>query len=304
LKWKGKVNAMLFGGIEAGGTKFVCGIGNDKGEILEQITIPTTVPEETMPKVIEFFQDKKLDGIGIGSFGPIDVDPNSPTYGFITETPKLPWKNYNIVGEMKKHFQVPIGFHTDVTAAALAENTWGAAQGLDSCVYMTVGTGIGVGAVIGGKLLQGLTHPEMGHILVKRHPDDHFEGACPYHGDCLEGMAAGPAIEKRWNQKGQLLSERSEVWELEAYYLAQALMNYILILSPKKIIIGGGVSKQEQLLPLVRDRVRELLNGYVPVSELTKAKIDQYIVLPQLGDQAGLTGAIALGGPKGPRGRF
>jgi fructokinase len=295
MKWKGRVNAMLFGGIEAGGTKFVCGIGNENGEILEQITIPTTVPEETMPKVIEFFQDKKLDAIGIGSFGPIDVDPKSPTFGFITETPKLPWKNYNIVGEMKKHFQVPIGFHTDVTAAALAESTWGAAQGLDSCVYMTVGTGIGVGAVIGGKLLQGLTHPEMGHILVRRHPDDQFLGACPYHGDCLEGMAAGPAIEKRWNQKGQLLTEQNEVWELEAYYLAQALMNYILILSPKKIIIGGGVSKQEQLLPLVRDHVLELLNGYVPVSELTNEKIDQYIVLPQLGDQAGLTGAIALG---------
>jgi fructokinase len=295
LKGKGKVNTMLVGGIEAGGTKFVCGIGNEKGEILEQITIPTTVPEETMPKVIEFFQDKELEAIGIGSFGPINVDPESPTFGFITETPKLPWKNYNIVGEMKKHFQVPIGFHTDVTAAALAESTWGAAQGLDSCVYMTVGTGIGVGAVIGGKLLQGLTHPEMGHILVRRHPEDQFEGACPYHGDCLEGMAAGPAIEKRWNQKGQLLSERSEVWELEAYYLAQALMNYILILSPKKIIIGGGVSKQKQLLPLVRERVLELLKGYVPVSALTKGKIDQYIVLPELGDQAGLTGAIALG---------
>jgi fructokinase len=160
---------------------------------------------------------------------------------------------------------------------------------------MTIGTGIGVGAVIDGKPLQGLTHPEMGHILVRRHPEDHFEGAYPYHGDCLEGMAAGPAIEKRWNQKGQLLTERNEVWELEAYYIAQALMNYILILSPKKIIVGGGVSKQEQLLPLVRERVLELLNGYVPVSALTKEKIVQYIVLPQLGDQAGLTGSIALG---------
>jgi fructokinase len=286
---------MLIGGIEAGGTKFVCGIGNENGEIIEQLTIPTTTSEETMPQVISFFQDKGIEAIGIGSFGPIDVDKESATYGYITQTPKLAWKDYNIVGEVKKHFEVPVGFHTDVTAAALAENMWGAGRGLDSCLYMTVGTGIGVGAIFGGNPLQGLTHPEMGHVFVKRHPADEFAGACPYHGDCLEGMAAGPAIEKRWNVKGQHLSERAEVWELEAYYLAQALMNFILVLSPKKIVVGGGVAKQEHLLSLVRKNVLALLNGYVPVVALNEGAIDDYIVLPGLGDKAGLTGAIALG---------
>ena len=289
------MTAMRIGGIEAGGTKFVCGIGNEKGEILDKVTFPTTNPEETMTKVIEYFRDKSIEAMGIGSFGPIDVDQDSPTYGSITQTPKVKWTNYNIVGEIKKHFNVPIGFHTDVTAAAMAENTWGAARDLDSCLYMTVGTGVGVGAVINGKPLQGLTHPEMGHILVKRHPEDSFEGFCPYHGDCLEGLAAGPALEKRWNKKGQELSENNEVWEIESYYLAQALMNYILILSPKKIICGGGVMKQEQLLPLVRKKVLELLNGYVPVSAVSAEGIANYIVLPALGDEAGLTGAIALG---------
>lgn len=291
----GEVDIMRIGGIEAGGTKFVCGVGNEHGEIYERVTFPTTTPEETMEKVFSFFQDKEVKAIGVGSFGPIDVDRASETYGYITQTPKVKWKNFNIVGALKNHFHVPIGFHTDVTAAALAESTWGAAKGLDSCLYMTVGTGIGVGAVIDGKPFQGLTHPEMGHILVKRHPNDRFEGFCPYHGDCLEGLAAGPALEKRWNKKGQELTDQPEVWEIESFYLAQALMNYILILSPKKIVVGGGVMKQEHLLPLVRKQVLELLNRYVAVPELTPENIDNYIVLPGLGDNAGLAGSIAFG---------
>ncbi len=286
---------MLIGGIEAGGTKFVCGVGNEHGEIIDQVTFPTTVPEETMGQVISFFQDKSIEAIGIGSFGPIDINKESKTYGYITETPKTRWKNYHIVGEIQKHFPVPVGFHTDVTAAALAEVTWGAAKGLDSCLYITVGTGIGAGAINNGKIVEGMTHPEMGHILVRCHPEDQFEGFCPYHGNCLEGMAAGPAIEKRWNKKAEDLSNHKEVWELEAYYLAQGIMNYILTLSPKKIVCGGGVMKQEQLLPLVRENVRKLLNGYVPVGELAEGNIDRYIVLPKLGDKAGLIGAIRLG---------
>lgn len=286
---------MLIGGIEAGGTKFVCGIGNEHGEIFQRVTIPTITPEKTMPRVISFFQDKAIESIGIGSFGPINVDKTSSMYGYITQTPKVTWKNYNIVGELKKNFDVPVGFHTDVTAAALAESTWGAAKGLDSCLYMTVGTGIGVGALINGKPLPGLTHPDMGHILIKRHPIDTFEGFCPYHGDCLEGLAAGPALEKRWNKKGQELTDQSEVWKIESYYLAQALMNYILVLSPKKIVVGGGVMKQEHLLPLLRKQVLEMLNGYVAIPELTPENIDSYIVLPNLGGNAGLVGSIALG---------
>ncbi|MBO9130008.1 ROK family protein [Bacillus sp. 165] len=284
---------MLFGGIEAGGTKFVCAVGEPDGKIIERIQIPTTVPEETMGQVIEFFQKFDVTAIGVGSFGPIDVNPDSSTYGCITTTPKLAWRNYPIVQTLKDAFGVPIGFHTDVNAAALGEVTFGAAEGLDSCLYITVGTGIGAGAIVQGKLLEGLSHPEMGHILVRRHPKDIYAGKCPYHQDCLEGLAAGPAIEERWGEKGISLAERPEVWELEGYYLAQALMQYILILSPKKIILGGGVMKQAQVFTHVRSYVKELLNGYVAFPEVS-SKIEDYIVSPKLGDNAGITGTLLL----------
>lgn len=281
------------GAIEAGGTKFVCGIGTENGEILERVSFPTETPEITMKNVISFFEGKGVEAIGIGSFGPIDPIKGSPTYGYITTTPKPHWGQYNIVGHMKEHFDVPIGFDTDVNGAALGEHKWGAAQGLDSCIYITVGTGIGAGAVVDGKMLHGLSHPEMGHILVRRHPDDHFEGFCPYHGDCLEGVAAGPAIERRWNVKGSELTTDHPAWEMEAYYLAQALMNYVLILSPQKIVMGGGVMKQNQLFPLIREKLQKLLAGYVQHPSLNE-QIDQFIVPPQLGDNAGLCGALAL----------
>ncbi|MDR7073235.1 ROK family protein [Fictibacillus barbaricus] len=284
---------MILGAIEAGGTKFVCGIGNQNGEILERITIPTTTPAETLKQVIEFFQGKQIDALGVGSFGPVDLNPVSPTYGFITSTPKKNWNSFNLIGELKKHINVPIGFDTDVNAAALGEMEWGAANGLDSCLYMTVGTGVGVGAIAEGRLIHGMLHPEMGHILVRRHEDDSFQGCCPYHGDCLEGMAAGPAIESRWGQKGSELESNPKVWELEAYYLAQALVNYILILSPKRLILGGGVMKQEHLFPLIRENVAKLLNGYIKHENIF-GKIDEYIVPPVLGDNAGLCGALAL----------
>ncbi len=284
---------MVFGSIEAGGTKFVCGIGTENGEILEKITIPTTTPDETLSQVVEFFETKKIEALGIGSFGPVDLNPESSTYGFITSTPKKYWNNAEIVGKMKKHFDVLIGFDTDVNAAALGEMEWGAAQGLDSCLYMTVGTGIGVGAISEGRIVHGMLHPEMGHILVRRHEEDPFEGKCPYHGDCLEGLAAGPAIEARWGQEGIELTERVEVWELEAFYIAQALVNYILVLSPKRLVLGGGVMKQAHLFPLIREKVVKLLNGYIQHENILE-KIDEYIVPPGLGDHAGLCGGIAL----------
>jgi fructokinase len=284
---------VYLGAIEAGGTKFVCAIGDHDGNIKERVTFPTTTPEETMRRVVEFFRPYPLEAIGIGSFGPVDLRRGSATYGYITSTPKQKWVNFNFVGEMKRHFSVPIGFDTDVNAAALGERRWGAAKGLQSCIYITVGTGIGVGAIVEGNLLHGLMHPEMGHILVRRHPQDTFAGVCPYHGDCLEGMASGPAIEKRWGKKGAELADRKEVWELEAFYLAQAIANYILILSPEKVIIGGGVMKQEQLLPDIRHHVIEFLNGYVQHKVILQ-KIDEYIVLPGLGDNAGICGALAL----------
>ncbi|MCR8964342.1 ROK family protein [Brevibacillus halotolerans] len=285
---------MRLGAVEAGGTKFVCAIGNEFGEILERSSFPTTTPQETLEQVITFLHQKKLDVIGIGSFGPIDLNTASATYGYVRNTPKLAWRNYNVLGHMKEHFSVPIAFDTDVNAAALGEATWGAAKGLDSCIYMTVGTGIGVGAIVEGKLLHGMSHPEMGHILVKPHHLDSFTGVCPYHGNCLEGMASGPAIEKRWNQKGAKLQASTEVWELEAYYLAQALMNYVLILAPKRLIIGGGVMKQEQLFPLVRQQLSELLQGYVSENQYFCNDLSTYIVPPALGDNAGVCGALAL----------
>lgn len=284
---------MLFGGIEAGGTKFVCAVGDESGNMTERIQIPTTVPEETIAEVIGFFGEFDLAAIGVGSFGPIDVNLKSDTYGYITTTPKLAWSNYPFVKTLQDSFGVPVGFNTDVNAAALGEATFGAAEGLDSCLYITVGTGIGAGAIVQGQLLQGLSHPEMGHILVRRHPDDHYAGKCPYHRDCLEGLASGPAIEERWGKKGQALAKKAEVWELEGYYLAQALAQYILILSPEKIILGGGVMKQKQIFSYVYKYVKELLNGYVSFPEIS-SKIDDYIVLPKLGDNAGIIGALLL----------
>lgn len=279
----------MLGAIEAGGTKFVCAVGDEAGGIVERVQIPTTVPSETIPQVITFFKKYSIEAIGIGSFGPIDVNQDSATYGHITSTPKPGWKDYPFVQEIKEALAVPVGFNTDVNAAALAEATFGAAKGMDSCLYITVGTGIGAGAVVQGNLLQGLSHPEMGHILVRRHPEDHYAGKCPYHQDCLEGLAAGPAIEERWGAKGAELVGRDEVWDMEGYYIAQALMQYILILSPKKIILGGGVMNQEQVFSYVYKYLPELLNGYV-----TLPKLPDYIVSPGLGDNAGVIGSLLL----------
>lgn len=279
----------MFGAIEAGGTKFVCAVGDEFGEWIEKIQIPTTIPEETISKVIAFFKKYKLKAIGIGSFGPVDVNTESGTYGNITSTPKQGWRDYPLLNELKKEFPIPFGFNTDVNAAALGEATLGAAKGLDSCLYITIGTGIGAGAFVQGKLLQGLTHPEMGHILIRRHAEDSYHGKCPYHHDCLEGLAAGPAIEERWGKKGIELENKIEVWELEGYYIAQALMQYILILSPKKIILGGGVMNQKQIFPIIYKHLETLINGYVSLP-----KFSEYIVSPDLGDKAGITGAFLL----------
>lgn len=284
---------MLIGGIEAGGTKFVCAIGNEKGEVFERISFPTSTPTETMAKAIEFFKDKNIKALGIGSFGPIDPNKKSPTYGYITSTPKPFWNNFNILNELKNNFNIPMEFDTDVNGAALGELRYGAAKGLNSALYITVGTGIGAGAVAEGKIINGLLHPEMGHIYVRRHKADLYEGCCPFHKDCLEGLASGPAIEKRWNIKGSDIPKDHQAWDMEAYYLAEALVNYILILSPEKIIMGGGVMKQLQLFPMIRKYVKELLNGYIVKDEIL-SNIDEYIVPPKLGDNAGIIGAISL----------
>jgi fructokinase len=285
---------MRIGAIEAGGTKFVCGIGNEEGVIEDSVSFPTEHPEVTMERVITYFQGKNVDAIGIGSFGPLDIDPASPTYGYVTTTPKPGWTNYNFIGMLKQTFPVPYGWDTDVNAAAFGEAKWGAAKGLGSCVYYTVGTGIGVGIYSEGKLVHGLVHPEGGHVLTRRHPKDTYAGSCPYHGDCLEGMAAGPALEARWQVKGHELPANHPAWEIEAFYIAQAITSTILMVSPNKVILGGGVMQQSHLFPMIREEVRRNLNGYVSADAILN-HIETYIVPPELGNSAGLCGALALG---------
>lgn len=288
----------LYGGIEAGGTKFVCAIGRGPDEVYDRHTFPTRGPQETIAEAIAFFKEQPqgtdLVSIGIASFGPLDPTPDSPTYGYITTTPKPGWANINIYGAIQDALQVPIGFDTDVNAAALGEHRWGAAQNVDTFIYLTIGTGIGGGAMVERKLVHGLMHPEMGHVHLPHDLErDPFEGICPYHKDCLEGLAAGPAIEARWGARGETLPEDHPAWELEAHYLALGLVNFITVLSPQRIIMGGGVMQDERLFPLIRQEVQSLLNGYIPAPEIL-AHIDEYIVPPALGGQAGVYGAIAL----------
>lgn len=285
---------MRIGAIEGGGTKFVCGIGNEHGVIEDRISFPTEQPDKVMAQIVDYFQDKQVEAIGIGTFGPIDIDRNSPTYGYVTTTPKPGWSGFPFVDTLKHSFDLPMGWDTDVNAAAYGEAVWGAAAGLDSCVYYTIGTGVGVGVYVEGSLVHGLAHPEGGHILPRRHPDDHYKGACPYHGDCLEGLAAGPSLEKRWGVKGNKLPLDHPAWAMEAYYIGQAVASTILLLSPKRVILGGGVMGQKQLLPLIREEVKRNLNGYVNSNAILNY-INHYIVSPGLGDNAALCGALALG---------
>ncbi len=289
---------LIWGAIEAGGTKFVCAVGSGPEDIREEARFPTASPEETLARAIDFFtphrQGGSLAAIGIASFGPVDPDRSSPTFGYITSTPKLAWANTDFAGAIGRALGLPVGFDTDVNAAALGEHRWGAAQGLDTFLYLTVGTGIGGGGMAGGKLLHGLVHPEMGHIRVPHDlQTDPFPGNCPYHGDCLEGLAAGPAIEARWGQRGEDLPADHAAWELEASYLALALVNYICVLSPQRIILGGGVAQHAGLFPSIRRRVQSLLNGYLQAPAVLEA-IDAYVVPAALGPRAGVLGAIAL----------
>ncbi len=288
----------LYGGIEAGGTKFICAVGSDPTNLHAIERIPTTTPAETIARTIAYFQrvsaTETLTAIGIASFGPVDPNPHSATFGYITSTPKPGWANVNLAGKISAALNLPVAFDTDVNGAAMAEARWGAAQGLNTFIYLTIGTGFGGGGLINGKPMHGLLHPEMGHIRVPHNWEtDPFPGTCPFHGDCLEGLAAGPAIEQRWGQRGETLSPDHPAWDLEAHYLSLGLMNHILILSPQRIIMGGGVMAQSQLFPLVRQKVIAQLNGYIKTPEVLQ-HIDKYIVPPALGNRAGVLGAIAL----------
>ena len=286
----------IYGGIEAGGTKFVCAVGTGPDDLQAETQFPTTRPDETIGRAVDFFkaQPIELAAIGIAAFGPVDLDPASPTYGHITTTPKPGWTQANLAGRISRALGVPVGFDTDVNGAALGEHRWGAAQGLDTFLYLTIGTGIGGGGMLGGNLMHGLIHPEMGHMRLPHDWDaDPFPGICPYHGDCLEGMAAGPAIQARWGQPAQTLPDDHPAWPLQAHYLALALANLICTLSPQRIILGGGVMNVPLLFPLVRREVQDLLNGYVQAPEILD-QIDCYIVPPGLASRAGVLGALAL----------
>ncbi|MDN6731788.1 MAG: ROK family protein, partial [Atopostipes suicloacalis] len=257
--------------------------------IIEKITVPTRKPEETFQDVFKLFDQYDLKSIGIGSFGPIDVSEESATYGYVTSTPKAHWSNTDFKGVFEERYNIPVGWTTDVNAAALAEHKLGAAKDKESCVYITVGTGIGGGAVIDGELLEGFNHPEMGHFYPPRHEKDNYEGICAYHGDCLEGLAAGPAIEGRYGISAKELPEDHEAWEIEAHYLAHAALTYTMVLRPSCIIFGGGVMSQSHLFDKVHSKFEEILSDYLDVPAL-----EDYIIPTGLGDQSGILGSLLL----------
>ena len=293
------MTSSLFGGIEGGGTKFICAVGTGPNDLRAETRFPTTTPDETLGRAIDFFKAQTqslgpLASIGVASFGPLDPRPESPTYGHILPTPKPGWANADIVGTLNASLDLPIAFDTDVNGAALGEWRWGATQGLDTFVYLTIGTGIGGGGLINGKLMHGLIHPEMGHIPLPRDAQrDPFKGVCPFHENCFEGLASGPSIEKRWGKRAEELPPEHPAWDLEAHYIALALASYVYVLSPQRIVLGGGVIQQSFLLDKIRSEVQTIINNYVQSPAITK-QIENYIVPAALGGRAGVLGAIAL----------
>ena len=280
----------IYGLVEAGGTKFVLGIASGKDDVQETVRIPTTTPEQTIGAMVDWFAARgPLAAVGVASFGPIDLDPTSTRYGHITETPKPHWSGTDLVGPLKAGLKCPVGLDTDVDAAALAEYLWGAAQGHRTSLYFTVGTGVGGGAVIEGKTLRGLSHPEMGHIRLSRHPDDlEFAGICPFHGDCLEGLACGPAIIERWSKSLSDLPADHEAHDIIAFYLAQLVVSMQAVFEPGRIILGGGVMGTAGLIDRVREVAARLAAGYFV------SRAEEIVTLPGLGDRSGLLGALAL----------
>jgi fructokinase len=290
----------VYGGVETGGSKWQCAVGTGPDDVRAAETIPTTGPEETLARVISFFERAgPVAAIGVGSFGPIDRRPGSPTWGHITTTPKPGWAHVDVAGAITRRLSVPVAFDTDVNAAALGEHRWGAARGLDTFCYLTVGTGIGGGAIVDGRLLHGLLHPEFGHLRIPHdRAEDPFPGSCPYHGDCWEGLASGTALEARWGAPGTVLID-DRVWGLEGHYLALGLVSVLAVLSPERIVIGGGVMQTDGLLGRVRRELVQLLNGYLEPPALRDSidggdGIDGYVTAPALGSRAGVLGAIAL----------
>jgi len=286
---------ILYGGIEGGGTKFVCAVGSSPDGIVAEARFATTTPEETMGQALDFFKEyPDVAAVGLACFGPLDPNPASHTYGHILPTPKPGWSGADLVGTLQSALHVPVGFDTDVNGAALGEYRWGSGQGLDVFLYLTVGTGIGGGVCLHGQPLHGLLHPETGHLpLPHDRARDPYPGNCPFHGDCFEGLASGVALEKRWGQSAATLDSQHPAWDLEAHYIALALCSYIYTLSPQRIILGGGVGQRDDVLRLVQDKTLAYLNGYVQSPAILE-NIEDYIVHPGLGSRSGVAGALAL----------
>jgi fructokinase len=286
----------LYGAIEAGGTKFICAVGTGPDDLRAQTRIPTTTPQETLARCLDFFLGQpQLDALGVACFGPVELRRGAAKYGCITTTPKPGWANADVVGPLQRALALPVGFDTDVNGAVLGEARWGAARGLGTAVYITIGTGIGGGALIGERLAHGLVHPEMGHLLVPREPDDlEFAGACPFHGArCWEGVASGPAMRQRWGQEAETLPAEHPAWDLEARYIPSALTTLVLVLSPERLILGGGVMQAPTLFPAIRSNLKRSLAGYVQ-AEALRGGLAEYVVPPALGQRAGILGALAL----------
>jgi len=280
---------MIAGCIEAGGTKFVCGAGTAPEDLVTE-TFPTTDPQATIERAAAFLSIYAPEVVGIASFGPLDL-----ARGRITSTPKSGWENFDFAQAVAERLKARVAIDTDVNAAALAEHRWGAAQGIDDFLYLTVGTGIGGGPIVGGRTIHGLVHPEMGHVRVPHdRARDAFEGVCPFHGDCLEGLASGPAMQARWGAPANELPPGHEAWELEAHYLALGLANWVCTLSPRRIVMGGGVMQQAHMFPLVRAELARLLNGYIQADALCGEGLESYVVPPRLGNRAGVLGALVL----------
>ena len=292
---------MLYGALETSGTKMFCAVGNEAGQIVDQMKIPTTTPDETMPKVIEYFKskidpslsdDEKISALGVACFGPVDLREGSKTYGSILNTPKVAWRNYPMLKTLQEALNIPVAIDLDVNVALLGETTWGTAKDLTDAVYVTIGNGIGMGAISAGEPVHGMLHPEAGHIRMQIIPGDDYKGSCPFHGACFEGMASGVAIAERWGKEAKDLLDKPEVWELEAKYIAQALYAIILTLSPQKIILGGGIMSNAQLFPMIRKNVVEYINDYIDTKELRN--INSYITPSALNGNQGVMGAIKL----------
>jgi fructokinase len=270
-------------------------VGSGPENLQEEIRFATTSPAETLAKAVEFFKKYHPAAIAMASFGPVDLHPDSKTYGFITGTPKPGWSHTDVLGAFQREFDCPLVFETDVNAAAFGEYTWiETNRKLESLVYFTIGTGIGAGLALNGQLVHGLTHPEAGHMRLPHDRErDPFPGGCPFHGDCFEGLANGPALAQRWGQPAETLPSDHPAWDLEAHYIALALANIIYTLSPQRIILGGGVMQQSQLFPLIRRKVSEILNGYI-ASPVISGDLETYIIPPGLGKRSGILGAMAL----------